>query len=103
MEATDATLIAVVSGVVIPLLVGVITKLQASPAVKAVVHAMLAALAGALATIVPDVPWDWEEFIVDWATAWVVGVATYFGLWKPTAVAQRVQEATARFGIGRAA
>ena len=101
MTADDATLIATLCGVLIPLLVGLLTKLQAAAGVKAFLNAGLSGLSGVLATIVPDTgPWEWKTFLMKWATVWVVSIATYYGLWKPAGVAPAVQESTAGVGIG---
>jgi len=98
----NAQLITVLSGVVIPLLVGVLTKLEASSALKSVCNAALSALGSVLATMQLEF-WDWKWFFISWASTFVVSIASYYGLWKPTTVAPRVQEATGRFGIGKAA
>lgn len=101
MNPNDTTLIALVSGVLVPLLVGLLTKLDAPSGVKAVANAALSALAGALATIAPDgSDFAWRPFVVSWATTWVVSVATYYGAWKPTGVAPAVQRSTSSVGVG---
>jgi hypothetical protein len=101
VTADDATLIATLAGVLIPLLVGLLTKLEAAAGVKATLNAGLCGLSGVLATIVPEgMDWNWRTFLVKWATAWVVSIATYAGLLKPTGVAPAVQRSTAGVGIG---
>jgi hypothetical protein len=101
MTPNDATLISLLAGVLIPLLVGLLTKLEAPSGVKAVMNAALSALSGALATIAPDGSgFSWKPFLVFWATTWVVSIATYAGLWKPTGVAPAVQRSTGSVGIG---
>lgn len=99
MTADDATLIAAIGGVFIPLLVAFITKLNAGSGVKAFVNAGLTALLGLTATIVPGA-WDWRVFITKWATAWVVSVGTYVGLLKPAGIAPAVSQSTQNVGIG---
>lgn len=99
MTADDATLIATLVGVVVPLLVGVVTKLKAAAGVKAFLNAGLCGLGGLVATVVPET-FTWRAFLVKWATAWVVSVATYYGLWKPSGVAPAVQQSTAGVGVG---
>jgi hypothetical protein len=99
MNASDATLLATLAGVIVPLLVGIVTKLEAPAGLKAMVNAALTALGGLVATIVPG-DFHWHPFLASWATAWVVSVATYYGLWRPTGVAPAVQQSTATVGVG---
>jgi hypothetical protein len=99
MTASDAALLATLAGVIVPLLVGIVTKLQAPAGLKAMINAALAALGGLAATIVPG-DFAWHPFLANWATAWVVSVATYYGLWKPSGVAPAVQQSTAGVGVG---
>jgi len=99
MLYSDMTLLALVSGVIVPLLVGVLTKLNASSGVKAVLNLGLSALAAGLATA-NEIDFTWKPFLVNFAFTWVVSVATYYGFWRPTEVSTKVQEATAEFGVG---
>lgn len=92
-------LIAMVSGTIIPLLVGVLTKLRAPSSVKAVCNAFLSAIAGALAMFSAD-EFRWTPFAVAAFSSWVVSVSTYYGLWKPTGTSASVQQATADVGVG---
>ena len=99
----DAQTISFLCGIVIPLIVGVLTKINASDGLKAVVNALLSALAGALATftqtgLTSDV--DWKTLVISILSVWVVSVATYYGIWKPTGVAGTVNVKTGNFGIG---
>lgn len=98
----NAQLITIISGVVIPLLVGILTKMDASSALKSICNAALSALGSVLATMQLEL-WDWKWFFISWASTFTVSIASYYGLWKPTTVAPKVQEATGRFGLGRAA
>lgn len=99
MTADDATLIATLAGVLVPLVVGLLTKLSAPAGLKAFMNAGLSGAAGLMATIVPGA-FVWRQFLVKWATVWVVSIATYAGLWKPTGVAPAVQASTASVGLG---
>lgn len=99
----DAQTISFLCGVLIPLVVGVLTKVNASAGLKAVVNALLSALAGALATftqtgLTSDV--DWKTLVISVLSVWIVSVATYYGIWKPTGVAGTVNVKTGRFGVG---
>lgn len=99
MNPSDAALLATLAGVVVPLLVGIVTKMAAPAGLKAIVNAALTALGGLVATIVPGA-FRWHPFLASWATAWVVSVATYYGLWKPTGVAPAIHSSTGTVGLG---
>jgi hypothetical protein len=99
MTASDAALLATLAGVLVPLLVGIVTKLDAPAGLKAMVNAALSALGGLVATLVPG-DFAWHPFLASWATAGVVSVATYYGLWKPAGVAPALQQSTATVGVG---
>lgn len=97
----DSQTLAVLTGVLIPILVGIVTKLDASSGLKAVLNAFLSAVAGALSTVVANSgQLVWREFVTGVAITWVVSVATYYGLYKPSGVAGTVAATTAGFGIG---
>ena len=101
MNATDTTLITLIGGVLVPLLVGLLTKVSASPAVKAVVNAALSAVNGAVAVAAPaGEGFVWRAFVVAWVTTFVTSAATYYGIYKPTGVAPAVANTTGNVGIG---
>lgn len=99
---SETQVIAMVSGLFIPLLVGILAKLAAPTWLKAFLNFGLTAATGALATIVPDDSpgFAWTPFLIAWLSAWVVSVATHYGLWKPTGTTLAVQQATADVGLG---
>ena len=99
MVYSDMTVIALLSGVVIPLLVGLLTKLNASSAVKSILNFGLSALAGGLATI-SETDFQWKPFLVNFAFTWVVSIATYYGLWAPTGTSAKVNDIAPDVGIG---
>lgn len=99
MIYSDMTVIALLTGVIVPLLVGLLTKINASPSIKSILNFGLSALAGVLATV-SDIDFEWKAFLVNFALTWAVSVASYYGLWRPTGVAPAVQEATPEFGLG---
>lgn len=98
----NAQLISVLTGVIIPLLVGVLTKMNAASAVKSICNAGLSALGSVLATMQLDA-WSWKWFVISWMSTFTVSIASYYGLWKPTGAAPAVQNATANVGLGKAA
>ena len=103
MVEVDLQLIAVLAGTVIPLLVGLVTKLRASSTVKAWANALLSALSATSAVIIETGALYWRDVILTFGTTWVTSIATYYGLWKPTETSKVVQERTSEFGVGKAA
>lgn len=95
-----ATIITMLTGVFIPILVGVVTRLHASSGLKAVVNALLSAISGALTALLDTANINWRHVVVNILLTWIVSVATYYGLWKPTTTAQVVQLKTRNIGIG---
>lgn len=79
-------IVTMVVGVILPIIVGLVTKASWSGSVKAVLLALLSALSG-LGTSFLDIPagdtWQWKQAVFLALTTWVIAVATYFGLYKP--------------------
>lgn len=100
----DTQLLALISGVFVPLLVGLITKAAASAPLKSLLNALLSAAAGAVSTaIAAGGAVNWKVYALNIGLAWTISVASYYGLWKPSAVASAVNKATPNFGFGRSA
>lgn len=98
----NTEILTLASGTVIPLLVSLVTKSRADPALKAITNAFLAALAAAVVTATTaGGTIQWQVYVQNILLAWVVSVAAYHGLWKPTGAATSVSERTNGFGIGR--
>ena len=93
-------------GTILPILVALVTKKVASPSVKGVVLALLSALGGLGTAAIADAGAISKEAFVNAFVMWVVGVATYFGLWsRPAAegkrsVAETVADVAPNTGIG---
>jgi hypothetical protein len=98
-------LIAILVGIVLPLVTGVVTKLGAGSAVKAVANAVLAVVTGVLVSLAsePEKGLALYDTLYAIALAAVSSWASYAGLWKPTGTAGALQQGTANFGIGKAA
>jgi hypothetical protein len=98
----DATSVARLLGLVIPLLVGVLTKRYATSGVKAVVNVALSAFTGSVGYLVAANGHDYNfaGFVNSFLSVMLVSMASYYGLWKPTGVAGTVAVKTAKFGIG---
>ena len=91
--------IAIVTGLVIPLLVGLVAKINASSALKSALNLGLSALTSVLTTVIPGET-TWVEIAVTFALTWAVSIASHYGLWKPTNTSDVVQLKTAQFGLG---
>jgi len=102
-EFFDTQLISVVGGVVVPILVGVVTKLRASSGLKSILNAALSAITGAVGAGQVEDGWSFKVFVVSWAITFAISIASYYGLYKPTGIAPAMQERTAGFGLGKAA
>lgn len=72
-----------------------LTKSAASAGVKAFVNVVLAALAGAAATVIYDPHQAWTVYVLAVLTAWITSLAIHY-----TGVTGFVQDATAAIGIG---
>lgn len=96
---SDMTLLALLVGVIVPLLVGLLTKLNASPALKAFFNLGLTALGAALATS-NQIGFSWKPFAVNFGVAWAVSVGTYYGFYKPTGTAAKVANVAPGVGVG---
>jgi hypothetical protein len=95
----DIQALSVVAGVVVPLLVGLLTKLHAPSGIKAVLNAGLSAVAGTLtATAANSGAFSWREIVTAIGMTWITSVATHYGLYKPTAVDTKLAPNS---GLGR--
>jgi hypothetical protein len=108
MLASSATIqlspqwLALIVGSVIPLIVGLISKSNASDRLKALINGLLSALAGAGTTALTTAgKVEWQSWVIGILSTWIASIATYYGFWKPSGVEPAVSKATRRFGIGR--
>lgn len=90
-NASIATVLTLVVTLLIPLGVGLITKASANPGVKAVVLIVLSAATaiGSNLLAVKGTTDVWP-LIQDSVFTAVIAIASYFGVWKPTTVAPKV-------------
>ena len=81
--------------VILPILVGLVTTKETSPARKAIFLALLALVAGLLsellAAIQAGVTYDLFTGLVQGLATFLIAVAVYYGLWKPTGVTSAAQ------------
>jgi carbon starvation protein CstA len=83
----NPTTVAIVAGFLIPLAVGLLTKVSAPDRVKAVAGIVLAAVAALItqATTADGGAVISQEMVVTWALALGTSIASYLGVWKPVA------------------
>lgn len=83
---------AVLWGALLPLLVGLATKYTTDSGLKAVLLLALNMVASILDQFFasPD-GFDWGGVFINAFAAFVIGVATHYGLWKPTRVSAGLQ------------
>lgn len=78
---------------ILPIIVGLVTKITTTPATRAILLALLSAVDGlgsqALAAHSNGVDYDLGQGLLLAFTAFVVAVAMHFGLWRPTLVSQK--------------
>lgn len=91
---------ALLFGAVMPVVVGLVTKLNATAGLKATLLLVLNAVNGVLTEYfaTPE-NFDWNNAVVNALTALIVSVATYYGVLKHT-VSPPLNQATANYGLG---
>lgn len=101
MTNLDVDTLTLVVAVLIPLLTGVVTKYVASRGVKALCTLVLAIAASAVQVLIDH---DGKVIASEWLNTtivtYVIAIAGYYGLLKPTAIAETVQRWTYNVGIG---
>lgn len=101
MIHVDAMILALVSGSVIPLVTGIVTKMSAPSGLKALVSTILS---GVTALVAYLTDWNgvgtWKEALVVGLTALIAHAGSYHGVLKPTGVAPALGQSTGPFGLG---
>ncbi len=84
-----------VIGVVLPLLVALVTKLQTRPALRAILLVALSVVLNLLTELLhalqDKVTYNLGTALTLALGTFVIGVATHYGLWKPTGAAVSLQ------------
>lgn len=89
-------------GLLVPILVGLITKKYTDKRTKAIVNVVASAVVGSAAYLVADTGgYDFAGFFNATINALIASFAAYYGVLKPTGVAGKVQDATANIGVGK--
>jgi hypothetical protein len=84
--------LSLVVGVLLPLVVGFVTKRTTDPGVKASLLAFLSAVSGFGTEALNS--WghfDWRTAFFTWLATFLTAVGTYYGFFKPTGVAAIAQ------------
>lgn len=100
MLTLDLATWAFIGGTVVPILVGLLTKLRAPSWLKGLVNLVLSAAAGLIATAQVSDGVLTKTAIVAAFLSLVASVGTYYGVLKPVGVTGAVQRATAQVGLG---
>lgn len=96
----DVGTLTFISGAVIPLLVGLVTKYNAHRGLKGLLNALLSAIGGGIAVAIgANGTVTLGTWLLTMAQTFALSIATYYGVWKPTGVAQAVQSSTANLGL----
>lgn len=89
-------ILTLLSGTILPILVGLVTTRVTSGGVKGVLLATLSAAAAlvgeALTAAQAGSPYDLGRGVVMALGVWAVAVATHYGLWKPTGTADKAAD-----------
>lgn len=84
-------------GVVLPLLVGVVTKEVTSAGLKAILLAAFAAVSGFVSEMLAaGDDFHLSTALITWAGTFLVAVGSHFGFWKPTGVTASAQKVGVR-------
>lgn len=90
-----------VLGALIPFVTGLITKKIASPAVKSVCTAVLSTVAGIVTTAQQNGGTvELEPALSNILVAFVTAISLYYGLYRPTTAAEKVQNIAPNVGLG---
>lgn len=103
MVHLDPFLLTLLIGSVLPVLVGIVTKLQASDTIKSTVNVALAAVTAVLVQVQSmGGNFDWKASVALFASTFVASGATYQHFWVPIGKTDvpPLATATANFGIG---
>jgi hypothetical protein len=97
----DVTVLTFALGTVIPLLVGLVTKLTATAQLKSILNLVISVAAGVLAVWIQAGGTITLMMLATAAfTTYMASQVTYHGLWKPTGAVDAISAATPNLGLG---
>lgn len=76
-------------GVVLPILVALVTKYSDHPGLKAILLLGLSLVSGFVTEWQTDPNFVWQQAAFGALMTFVIGVATLYGLWRPTTVSTK--------------
>jgi len=93
-----------IAGLLQPFATEILTEFNVKPGIKRVVNFVLSAMVGTANALYEDQqnggPFDWKRAMIVTLGVWATSATAYVHLWKDTAVLNKVDEATAGFGVG---
>lgn len=95
----DLTWLQLIVAVVLPIAVAFVTKEVSSSSVKAIALAALTTVATVLTAVIDNSGVLTQATLQMGVQYFLIAVASYYGLWKPTGVAPTVAEKTQNFGL----
>lgn len=96
----DVETLTLLVGTVIPLAVGLVTKLSAPSWVKAITNAILSGVAAVITLSIKHIGINVDVFLNTFLHAFIASAAAYYGFLKPTTIAPKVANVTGEVGIG---
>lgn len=97
----DVNFLTFLIAVGIPILTALVTKSSASSAVKSIVTVTLVVATTAVQrALAANGVVNLKTFATTALVTWIIAIATYYGLLKPTGVTPAVSAAAPNFGIG---
>lgn len=100
MLTVDVGFLAILVGTALPILVGIVTKANASPKLKSTLLALFSAIGGVAVIAIEQDGLIQKDTLITSFVTFITAAATYYGFWKPSGVAPAVQNSTANVGVG---
>lgn len=88
-------------GAIIPLLVGLVTRLDASSGLKAVINFFFSAVVSVGQQLIQGDALTSKELFIKVMTTWITSIMAYEGFQKPTGIAGKVANIAPQLGIGQ--
>lgn len=98
--ALDMSYWTLLSSLVLPLLVGIVTKDVASRAIKSTALLFLSAANGVVSSAIANAGILTKETAVAAVISFVVAVGSYYGFLEPSGAAAKVADKTSGIGVG---
>jgi len=96
-STTGALLLWLLVTVVMPIAVGLVTKVTTNSSVKSLLLVLLSAINGFLSEwLAAGDTYDWVRGLLTAVVAYVVAVASHFGVWIPTGATAKAQASFVR-------